>query len=244
MDMRRIPRVDQTAVRRKIGDGGPDVTDRIKVAVVDAQPLYRQGLANALAGSRLVLVAEGATAHDACQAVAYGHPDVLLLDILVPGDGMGAAEAIMRDRPSLEVVILTACDDEEQVADALRLGVHGYILKDVSGPELVGAIEAIHRGEPYITPALATRLLMQGRSRSLAVHGNGSLDLTRRDRQLLGYLARGLTNQEIALSLGMNIRTVKHYLTQMFRRMRVRNRVEATLEAQRMRLQPDGQTPA
>jgi DNA-binding NarL/FixJ family response regulator len=218
------------------------VADPIKLAVVDAHPLYRQGLANALDGSRLVLVAEGATADDARQAVEQGNPEVLLLDLDVPG-GMAAAEALLRVRPDLKVVILTACDDEENVTDALRIGVHGYILKSVSGPELVRAIESIHRGEPYITPALASRLLIQSRGKSLAAQGNGSFDLTVRDKQLLGYLARGLTNQEIARSLGMNVRTVKHYLTQVFRKMRVRNRVEAILEAQRMRLELDGQAP-
>jgi DNA-binding NarL/FixJ family response regulator len=219
------------------------VAERIKVAVVDAQPLYRQGLCNALAGSRLIQVAEGATADDAHQVVENGDPDVLLLDIEVPGNGMGAAEAVLRARPRVKVVVLTACDQAEHVTDALRMGVHGYILKDVSGPELVSAIEAIHRGEPYVTPALASRLLMQGRGRPLAVEGPGCIDLTRRDRQLLGFLATGLTNREIALTLGMNVRTVKHYLTQVFRKMQVRNRVEAILEAQRLRLDLEARMP-
>jgi len=221
---------------------GLHVADRIKVAVVDAHPLYRQGLSNALAGSRLVPVAEGATAGDAYEVVESGNPDVLLLDVAVPGDGMGAVEEVLRARPGIKVVILTACDEAEHVTDALSMGVHGYILKDVSGPELVSAIEAIHRGEPYITPALASRLLMR-RGRSHAPQASGGIDLTPRDRQLLGFLATGLTNQEIAVSLGMNVRTVKHYLTQVFRKMRVRNRVEAILEAQRMRLELEARMP-
>lgn len=217
------------------------MADRIKLAVVDAHPLYRHGLVNALVGSRLVVVAEGETAEDALRAVQKGKPDVLLLDIAVPGNVMVAAQEIMRLRASLKVVVLTASDDEEDVTDALRLGVHGYILKEVSGPELVSAIEAICRGEPYVTPALASRLLMRSRGRPLAPGRGDDVGLTARDKRILGYLARGLTNQEIARSLGMNVRTVKHYLTQVFRKMRVRNRVEATVEAQRMRLELDGQ---
>jgi two-component system nitrate/nitrite response regulator NarL len=217
------------------------VADRIKVAVVDAHPLYRHGLANAMAGSRLVVVAEGGTAEDAQRAVQKGKPDILLMDMAVPGDGMGAAQAVLRLRSGLKVVVLTASDDEEDVADALRMGLHGYILKDVSGPELVSAIEAIHRGEPYVTPALASRLLMRSKGRPLAPHRGEDVGLTARDKRILGYLARGLTNQEIARSLDMNVRTVKHYLTQVFRKMRVRNRVEATIEAQRMRLDLDAQ---
>jgi two-component system, NarL family, nitrate/nitrite response regulator NarL len=219
------------------------VTDRIRVAVVDAHPLYRHGLVNALAGSRLVVVAEGGAAEDAHRTVRKGRPDVLLLDITVPGDGMRAAQDALRLRPNLKVVVLTASDDEEDVADALRMGVHGYILKNVSGSELVSAVEAIHRGEPYVTPALASRLLMRSKGRPLAPHRGEDVGLTARDKRILGYLAKGLTNQEIARSLGMNVRTVKHHLTQVFRKMRVRNRVEATVEAQRMRLALDGQAP-
>jgi DNA-binding NarL/FixJ family response regulator len=188
-------------------------------------------------------VAEGATARDARAAVEAGDPDVLLIDVEVPGDGMAAADKVLRTRPDVKVVVLTACDAEEHVSHALRMGVHGYILKDVSGPELVSAIEAVHRGEPYITPALASRLLMQTRGRALAISGERCIDLTARDRQLLGFLATGLTNQEIALSLGMNVRTVKHCLTQMFRKMRVRNRLEAILEAQRLRVELDAHMP-
>jgi DNA-binding NarL/FixJ family response regulator len=215
--------------------------DRIKVAVIDAHPLYRHGLVNALAGSRLVVVAEGGTAEDAHRAVRKRKPDVLLIDIgAVPGNVMGTVQEALQLRSNLKVVVLTASDDEENVANALRVGVHGYILKDVRGPELVSAIEAIHRGEPYITPALASRLLMRSKGRPLAPHRGEDAVLTARDKRILGYLAKGLTNQEIARSLGMNVRTVKHYLTHVFRKMRVRNRVEATVEAQRMRLELDG----
>jgi DNA-binding NarL/FixJ family response regulator len=219
------------------------VADRIKVVVVDGHPLFRQGLANAIVGSRLAVVAEGGTADDVRRAVEKGKPDILLLDIHVSGDGMGAAKDILRQRPATKVVILTASDQREHVADAIRIGVHGYILKDVSGPELVSAIETIHRGEPYITPALASRLLMQGKGGSLLARKTEDLGLTPRDMQVLGYLAKGLTNQEIARSLGVNVRTIKHYLTQVFRKMRVRNRVEAILEAQKLGLELDGQPP-
>ena len=83
---------------------------------------------------------------------------------------------------------------------------------------------------------------MRGKGRPLAPHRAEDVGLTARDRRILGYIARGLTNQEIARNLGMNVRTVKHYLTQVFRKMGVRNRVEATVEAQRMRLELDAQT--
>lgn len=218
------------------------MTDRINVAVVDSHPLFRQGLANAVLGSRLVVVAEGATADEARRAAQKSKPDILLLDIGVPGDGAGAAADILRSRTSVKVVILTASDSENDVSDMLRIGVHGYILKDVNGPDLISALEAIHRGEPYITPALASRMLMRNRRKprqAQPIKNGKDPGLTPRDRRILGHLAKGMTNQEIARDLGVNIRTVKHYLTQVFRRMSVRNRVEAILEAQRIGLDFD-----
>lgn len=219
------------------------MADRIRVAVVDAHPLFRQGLAKAIGGSNLVMVAEGGTADDAHRAVHTREPDILLLDITVPGDGRRVALDVLRSGSNLKVIFLTASDSEEDVTDALRIGVHGYILKQVTGPELVSAINAIHRGEPYVTPTLAARLLMRSKAWSLVPQEDGQLGLTPRDKRILGYLAKGLTNDEIACNLGMNVRTVKHYLTQVFRKMRVRNRVEATAEAQRMRLDRDFQRP-
>jgi two-component system, NarL family, nitrate/nitrite response regulator NarL len=191
-----------------------------------------------------MVVSEGGTADDVVSAVKKGKPDVLLLDIAVPGDGIGAAKNVVQLRPATKVVILTASSSEADVGEALRIGVQGYILKDIDGPGLVSAIELVHRGEPYVTPALASRLLMQNRDRLLSAQStDDSGNLTPRDTLILGCLAKGLTNREIARSLSVNVRTIKHYLTQVFRKMRVRNRVEAILEAQKMKLQLDGHAP-
>src|SRR5262245_9798311 len=209
----------------------------INVALVDGQPLFRQGVTNAIIGSRLVVVAEGGTADDARRAARKCKPDILLFDIGVPGDGIRAIRDALRLRPTMKVVILTGSDAEQDVVDALRVGALGYILKDISGSALVSAIEAIHRGEPYITSSLASRLLIQSGEPSLA-DKTEKVDLTPRDKQILGHLAKGLTTREIGRSLGICVSTVTHCKSELFRKLRVRNRIEAILKAQLNRQAP------
>ena len=156
------------------------------------------------------------------------------MDIDGEGEGVRLAERILANPISAKVVILTGSSDEEDIAEALRIGVHGYILKGVGAVELVTALEGIFDGQPYITPALATRLLLRDKGQSLRPSKDKELVFTARDRQVLDHLAEGLTNEEIADRLGLNTRTIKHYLTGVFRKMRVRNRVEAVVRAKAM----------
>ena len=212
------------------------MADRVKIAVVDGQPLFRKGLVDTISSSGLLVVAEGETADDAARIVQQSKPDILILDISIFGDGLGAAAAALRKRSTLKIVILTASDNKGDVAEALRIGAQGYILKGVSGPQLLEALGLIQLGERYITPALAARLIMQSRGKSLLADKASDIGLTLRDRRVLRHLAKGLSNQELALELGVNIRTIKTYLSQIFRKLEVRSRVEAVLEAQKIRL--------
>jgi two-component system, NarL family, nitrate/nitrite response regulator NarL len=210
------------------------LADRIRVALLDNHPLFRRGIHDALAGTKLSIVAEGEATEDAAQTALKEKPEIVLMDIDGEGEGIRLAERILLNLTSGKVVILTASSDEEDIAEALRIGVHGYILKGVGAIELVTALEGIFDGQPYITPALATRLLLRDKGQSLRPSKDKELVFTARDKQVLGHLAEGLTNEEIAERLGLNTRTIKHYLTGVFRKMRVRNRVEAVVRAKAM----------
>ena len=133
-------------------------------------------------------------------------------------------------------MVLTSLDDVASVSKALAAGIQGYLLKGATGTELVAAIEAIHADQPYITPKLASRLLTQARGGPLSAIREPSqrLELSYREQQVLVRVSKGLTNKEIASQLGLNERTIKHYLTQLFKKMQVRNRLQAIQTAKRL----------
>jgi len=210
--------------------------ERVRVAVVDGQPIFRKGLIGTIASPTVTVVAEGETADDVLRVVKQSKPDVLILDISISGNGLEAAESALHIRPNLKVVVVTASDNKGDVAEALRIGVQGYIVKGVSGPQLIDALKIILSGGQYITPSLATNLLMGSRSKVLLSDKANEIGLTLRDRQVLRHLAKGLSNQELADKLGVSVRTIKYYLTQVFRKMHVGSRVEAVLQAQKIRL--------
>jgi len=202
----------------------------IRIGLVTDQPIFRTGLTEALAVSKdLSVAAHGQTAGDALAMASDPSLDILLVEIEIPGVGVGTVGTICRTSRHAKVVVLTAVDDEAAVIDTLRLGARGYILKDVTRADLIRGIEAIHRGELCITPALTLRvlprLLMANEAPPMSRDLN---DLTARERQVLDYLSRGLTNREIAAMLGLSVKTVKQHVTLLFAKMGVRNRVEAT----------------
>jgi DNA-binding NarL/FixJ family response regulator len=209
----------------------------IRIAVVDRQPIFRVGLVDTLATRRLAaVVAEGESADDLRRIARESKPDILIFDPGISGDSIVVAERAQRARPALKVVILTSSDDDDDVAEALGSGVRGYILKDVSAEELMRAIERIGAGETYITPSLASRLLVKTKGKPLAAGQAGAASgLTQRDRRVLRCLTKGLSNRELASDLGVNLRTAKYYLSQLYKKMGVQGRVDAILAAQRMK---------
>jgi DNA-binding NarL/FixJ family response regulator len=217
--------------------GGLLVRDKIRVAVIDPYPLFRQGIIQTIVQSRqLELVAEGATLTEAERAVREARPDVLIFDIGLPDTAADGVQDFIKSGPDCKLVVLTSSDDVASVSRALAAGIQGYILRGVTGSELVEAIETIDGGQPYITPKLASRLLTEARGGPLSAIREASpkLELSYREEQVLIRISRGLTNKEIANQLGLNERTIKHYLTQLFKKMQVRNRLQAIQTAKRL----------
>ncbi|HKD30633.1 MAG TPA: response regulator transcription factor [Xanthobacteraceae bacterium] len=202
----------------------------IRIAVIDDHPMFREGAMQIFAGlDDMEVVAEGATAADALRLAKQFHPDVMLLDISLPGGGLEAAAGIARACPNVRTVMLTASESELDVAAALQAGARGYILKGSSGAEVVETVRAIFSGESYVAPSLAARLLIQMSRRAEVVANKPGNDLTSREEEILSLVSRGLTNKEIANRLNLTERTVKHHMTSIMRKSKVRNRVEAML---------------
>jgi two-component system nitrate/nitrite response regulator NarL len=211
------------------------MTDRIRVAVIDDHPLFREGVAHTIRSSKVLeVVAEGACAEDAIRIVKDELPDIVLLDVSMPGGGIEAARAITQSCPFVKTIMLTVSESEEHVSQALAAGAQGYVLKGTSGPELINTMRAVARGESYVSPGLAARLLTIARRPPQSSNDAGDLpELTRREEGILDHVARGMTNKEIARTLNISEKTVKHYMTNIMQKLHVRNRVEAVLAFQR-----------
>ena len=213
------------------------MSERIQVVIVDDHPLFRDGLIQTLkAEADIEVVGQVGTAGEAIALAAELVPDVMLLDIAIPGSGLKAAQVIAAASPITKIIMLTGSEAEEDVLTALKAGARGYILKGVSGPELVKIVRDVFAGEAYVTPALAASLLSElNPARSGARPATRPLDeLTERERQILEKLAAGLSNKEIAQQLFLSEKTIKHYVTNILQKLHVRNRVAAALLAQNL----------
>lgn len=204
---------------------------RVGVAFIDAFPLYRAGVSHALRRCpQIELLAEGASAMDAIQIANKQPIDIMMLDIEIPGGGQQALTTIARTWPAIKLVVLTASEREADVANAMRAGARGYILKQITETELTSAIESIAMGEVYLTPSLGASLFARPIAPArpaIALPRVG--DLTQRETQILGQVSVGATNKEIARSLNITEKTVKYYMTSIMQKLQVRNRVEAVV---------------
>ena len=213
------------------------MTDRIRIVVADDHPLFRGGVVRSLLEQGgFDVIAEAGTAAEALAAVEDALPDVVLLDISMPGSGLTAAAEIGRRFPAVGIVMLTVSEADEDLLAALKAGARGYVLKGVGAGELIDVVSAVARGGSYVTPTLAARVLaaMQTQRRRAGEHAGETAtaeDLSAREDEILRLVARGLSNKEIGRTLDLQEKTVKHYMTNILQKLQVRNRVEAALKA-------------
>ncbi len=201
----------------------------ITVAIVDDHPLFRAGVSRSLSETgHFEVVAEGSSCEDAVGLVAGSPPDVLLLDISIPGGGIEALSAIIRTRPNQKVVMLTVSEVGSDVTRALRGGARGYVLKGIEASALGEILLSIAAGEGYVSPSLSARILSND---ALDATDGPSLleELDERQHLILQYVSRGLSNKEIANKLDCHEKTVKHQLTRIFAKLDVSNRTEAAM---------------
>jgi DNA-binding NarL/FixJ family response regulator len=211
------------------------VTDRIRVLVADDHPMFRAGVVSSLASHPdFEVVGEGSSADEAFKLAEQLQPDVCLLDIAMPGGGLVAAREITANLPQIRVVMLTVSEDEDDLLAAMKAGASGYVLKGAAAGELMNVLRTVNAGEVYVAPGLAWGLLREmSRPRSAPLD-----ELSGREREVLELVAAGLSNQEIGERLGLAEKTIKHYMTSILGKLRVRSRVEAALLAYREGIAP------
>ncbi len=207
----------------------------IRVLIVDDHNVVRQGLRMFLGTDpELEIIGEARDGAEALQLTLQLHPDVVLMDLLMPGmDGIRATAAIRREAPDSEVVALTSVLDDHSVVDAVRAGAIGYLLKDTDAQELRRAIKAAAAGQVQLSPQAAERLLREVRTPEKIRE-----PLTERETEVLRYLASGKANKEIAQALNIGEQTVKTHVSHILDKLGVPSRTQAALYAIRAGLVP------
>lgn len=205
---------------------------RTSIAVIDDHPIVRQGLA-AVLGSEIQfrLVAEGRSVCDAVEIARKNRPDVMILDLDIPGGGMEALKQISASFPDIRCIILTVCDRAETAIAALAAGAKGYILKGVSASDLKKAIWTVVSDESFVSPEFAAKLLTATHVRKEPV----GEQLSYRESQIIYEVERGLTNKQIATKLNISEKTVKYYMSSLMQKLEVSNRVSAVIASQKLR---------
>lgn len=232
------------------GDASRDTPTAIRVALVEDDPGFQQQIADSLARSAEVeLIASAGTVTEGLSMLDRPAADVLLVDLSLP-DGSGV-EVIARARerwPSCAVMVTTMFADEERVMQSLKAGATGYLLKDALATDIVNEIKTVHAGGSPINPMIARRLLRhftaaaQAAAAAAAVDQGQragatlAMDLSARERQVLEFVIRGYTAQEIAKSMSLSHWTIQTYVRRIYEKMGVRNRAEAVSRAHLMGL--------
>ena len=207
--------------------------DPLRVVIADDHPVVRDGL-SALLGSvpGLVVVETVADGRAAVRAAVTTTPDVLVLDIRMPGlDGVAAAAEIAHVAPRVGVLMLTMFDDDDSVFAAMRAGARGYVLKGATQDEIVRAIHAVAAGEAIFSPGVARRVLAY--LTAPPASADPFPELTPREREVLDLLAAGLPNAAIGTRLGLAAKTVANHTSAVFTKLRVAGRAEAIIRARR-----------
>lgn len=208
---------------------------KIRVLVADDHPLFRQGLRRALEMVHdMEVVGEAANGIDCVDMARRLRPDVVLLDINMPGlNGLEASRRMKEANPGVRVVILTIHDAEDYLVEAVRAGVEGYVLKDAEPDMIIAAIRASYAGQAFLQPSLAGRLMAGVRHREEAGHNAQRAQdvLSRRELEVLQLLAEGASNREISRRLYISEKTVKNHTNSIFRKMDVADRTQAVIQA-------------
>ena len=204
----------------------------ITIGVVDDHPLFREGVTRSLSEiSGFVVIGEGASSDDAAMIASDNRPDIMLLDVSMPGGGLSAVSDVLARSPTTKVLMLTVSEEVDTLLGALQRGAMGYVLKGVGSRGLAEAIQTVLRGSRYISPTMSTKV-MENSLNGSATEKNG---LTPREREVMDLVAQGLSNKHIGLRLSLQEKTVKHHMTQILSKLGVSNRTEAALQWRQQR---------
>ncbi len=207
--------------------------DSLRILIADDHPLFRKGMRTLLtATADTEVIGEATTGQEVIELAAQLAPDVILMDLQMPGvNGIEATRQIVQTSPHIRILVITLFEDDASVFSALRAGARGYVLKDTKEEEMVRAIRAVGSGEAIFSPAIATRLMDFFAAPRPAVPKEIFPTLTEREREILQWIARGSTNHDIAKQLALSVKTVNNYVSNIFSKLQVADRAQAIIRA-------------
>jgi DNA-binding NarL/FixJ family response regulator len=220
------------------------MTDPIRIAVVDDHPALLMGISGLLGNdARYLIVGTGGTADEALDLGLTGRLDVLLLDLSMPGDAFATIAQVVGFSPETKIIVFTAFAEVGLASRAMDAGAHAFVLKGRPLRELHEAIETVRAGGYYVSPGFSEKFYAEWHARG----GRGAVEaihLSPREAQLLQCLMEAMTNRQIADKLELTEKTVKHYMTNLMNKLKVRSRLEVVLEAKRLGVAIDAAAPS
>lgn len=204
----------------------------VRVLLVDDHPLYRDGMRGLLESVEgMEVVGEATSGEEAIELSESLQPDVILMDIQMPGmNGIDATRRILQHSPDVAILMVTMFEDDDSVFAAMRAGARGYLLKDSRGEKVAVAIRAVAGGEAIFSPSIAKRMVSFF-SKAPATPQRVFPELTAREEELLSLIAQGRTNQEIAKELFLSLKTVRNHVSNIFLKLQVADRSQAVIRA-------------
>ncbi|MFH9352839.1 response regulator [Kitasatospora sp. NPDC017646] len=214
-------------------DTAGDAGSPVKVFLLDDHEVVRRGVHDLLdAEPGFTVVGEASTVAQALTRVPALRPDVAVLDMRLPdGDGVTVCRELRSRMPELACLILTSFDDEEALLDSIMAGAAGYVLKQISGTDLVSAVRTVASGQSMLDPGAATRLMARLRGEAATQQPSDAPQLTDREREILALVGEGLTNRQIGQRLYLAEKTVKNHISRLLAKLGVERRVQAAIIA-------------
>jgi two-component system, NarL family, nitrate/nitrite response regulator NarL len=207
-------------------------TSEIRLGVVDDHPIFRDGARRTLMlEDDFKVIGEGESADDAIALCDDLRPDVMIIDMKMPGGGIKAVTEIHRRHPSIGIVVMTVEDFQDSVSAALGAGARGYLLKGGAAQELIDAVRVVSAGGTYVTPDLAAALLFSGNVRPEPKEEAHANPLSERERQVFVLLGKGRSNKEIAAELGLSEKTAKWYVSCVMSKLGLVSRLQVAIAA-------------